>query len=288
MKDINVYNEERVISGADFTMNASLDHFNERLKVEDYRGNVYSIHNEITNLLNDYPFTKIIIKSRQEDWSTFLSYGYQVEAIFQGYFNGNDAYGMAMYKENARRTSEHWMIEDDTLHQVQKLSCTLESPEASGYIFRKACMDDAQGLAKLYQAVFEIYPTPMNDPTFISRLIQGDSIFYLTEYEGQIVSAASAEINMTYHNAEITDCATLPAHRKNGLMKVLIAKLEEDLKENSIYCTYSIARALSFGMNAVFQQRKYTYTGRFTKNCKIFNKLEDMNLWVCDLSIRKA
>lgn len=287
MREMKVFNEDRVITSSDFTMNLSLDFFNERLKIEDYRGNVDSVHKQIMRLLNEHPFSKVIVKSRQEDWKQFLSLGYQFEALFTGFFNGNDAYSMAMFTENTRRTSDYWIYEDETLQQVQEIPRSLDVPVASQYKIRKAETSDAIALANLYSSVFEIYPTPMNDPDYIQKLIQHDSIFYVAEYEGKIVSAASADINMTYHNAELTDCATLPEHRKKGLMKILIAKLECALKEKQIYCAYSIARSLSFGMNAVFHQRLYEYKGRFTKNCNIYNKLEDMNLWVCDLSRRK-
>ncbi len=37
-------------------------------------------------------------------------------------------------------------------------------------------------------------------------------------------------------------------------------------------------------MNAAFHQLGYTYTGRLANNCYIFDKLEDMNIWVKDLS----
>ncbi|MGP4079691.1 putative beta-lysine N-acetyltransferase [Pseudalkalibacillus sp. R45] len=286
MREVNVMKEDRVVSSNDYTMDVSLDFFNERLKVEDYRGNVASIHKQVMRLLDEHPFTKVIVKSRQEDWKTFLELGYQFEALYTGYYNGSDAYSMALFSENSRRTSDYWIFEDETLQQVKEIKCTLDVPSASGYTIRKAEEKDAKELSNLYQAVFEIYPTPMNDPDYIAKLMKHDSIFYVAEYEGKIVSAASADINRKYHNAELTDCATLPEHRKNGLMKILIAKLENELKEQKIFCSYSIARALSFGMNAVFHQRKYAYKGRFTKNCNIFNKLEDMNLWVCDLSRR--
>ncbi len=278
--------EDRVVSSTDYTMDVSLDFFNERLKIEDYRGDVASIHKQIIRLLDEHPFTKVIVKSRQEDWKVFIELGYQFEALYTGYFNGSDAYSMALFTENSRRTSEYWIYEDETIEQVKEIPCTLELPNAPGHMIRKAEEKDAEELSNLYQAVFEIYPTPMNDPEYIRKLMKHDSIFYVAEFDGKIVSTASADINPTYHNAELTDCATLPDHRKNGLMKILIAKLETELKEQQIYCAYSIARALSFGMNAVFHQRKYAYKGRFTKNCNIYNKLEDMNLWVCDLSRR--
>src|SRR6188472_2989671 len=115
MEETPVSSEERVITGADFTMHICLDHFNERLKIDDYRGNPQSIHKQIGRLLEDYPFTKALIKSRQKDWHYFLSVGYQFEACYHRYFNGSDAYSMAMFKENSRRTSDYWMFEDETL-----------------------------------------------------------------------------------------------------------------------------------------------------------------------------
>ena len=94
------------------------------------------------------------------------------------------------------------------------------------------------------------------------------------------MSAASAEINHFYHNAEMTDCATLPEYRQFGLLKQLILKFEEELLAQRVYCVYSIARALSFGMNAALHQLGYEYRGRLANNCYIFDELEDMNMWV--------
>jgi beta-lysine N6-acetyltransferase len=111
-------------------------------------------------------------------------------------------------------------------------------------------------------------------------VIEEGTVFFVAESNGEIVSSASAEVNMVYHNAEMTDCATDPAFRKHGLMKVLVCELEKELLRRNIYCAYSLARALSLGMNAVFRQLGYEYTGRLIKNCNIFDKYEDMNLWV--------
>ena len=65
-------------------------------------------------------------------------------------------------------------------------------------------------------------------------------------------------------------------------MKRILEKLEEVLRQQAIYCAYSIARAQSFGMNAVLHGLGYQYRGRLINNCYIFEKLEDMNMWVKD------
>jgi hypothetical protein len=67
-------------------------------------------------------------------------------------------------------------------------------------------------------------------------------------------------------------------------MKKTLERLEEVLRLQRIYCVYSIARAQSFGMNAVLHGLDYQYRGRLINNCYIFEKLENMNMWVKDLS----
>lgn len=267
-------------AGQDYIMQIYLDFANERLRVDDFRGNAFSVIVRVRELAKEHNFSKIFIKTRWEDVGTLMSRGYMLEGIFKGYFHGSDAYSMALYFTEERRTSEHWMEEDDILHQVMQMEESSVPSLPEGYSMRLAVTGDAGKLAELYGAVFAVYPTPMDNEDYVRKVMEEGTVFQVIEWKGQIVAAASAEINEDYHNAEMTDCATLPEHRKHGLMKILIHALEAELVSRHIYCHYSLARALSFGMNAVFRQLGYEYTGRLTKNCNIFDKLEDMNLWV--------
>ncbi|EIT86842.1 beta-lysine acetyltransferase [Fictibacillus macauensis ZFHKF-1] len=268
-----------------FTAELCLDYFNERLRVDDYRGNINDLAHEVITYAEQNDFTKVIIKAREEHMSAWLTLGYQPESLFHSYFNGGNAIMMCRYYTDERKRSDHWLQEDDIMDQVIALPPKMEQAVLPpNYSMRLASKEDCLKLAKLYDAVFEVYPTPMDDPNYIVSTMDSGTIYYVVEHQGVLVSAASAEINATYHNAEITDCATLVEHRKYGLMKVLVQQLEEELKNRRIFCAYSIARALSFGMNAVFCQRNYRYYGRMVKNCRIFDKFEDMNLWVKDLS----
>ncbi|MEW9671402.1 putative beta-lysine N-acetyltransferase [Ammoniphilus sp. 3BR4] len=267
-------------AGQDYIMQIYLDFANERLRVDDFRGNAVSVMVRVRELAKEHNFSKIFIKTRWEDVGTLMSRGYMLEGIFKGYFHGSDAYSMALYFTEERRTSEHWMEEDDILHQVMQMEESSVPSLPEGYSMRLAVTGDAGKLAELYGAVFAVYPTPMDNEDYVRKVMEEGTVFQVIEWKGQIVAAASGEINEDYHNAEMTDCATLPEHRKHGLMKILIHALEAELVRRHIYCHYSLARALSFGMNAVFRQLGYEYTGRLTKNCNIFDKLEDMNLWV--------
>ncbi|WP_372661707.1 putative beta-lysine N-acetyltransferase [Cohnella sp.] len=276
-----VIGECKEISGPDFTMQVFFDPFNLRLRVDGYQGHTDAIMTRVMELSRQHGFTKAFVKAREADWKSFLSRGFILEGIFKGYYNGNDAYSVACYLSDERRTSDYGTKEDGILQNVLEMPRKLpDSTLPAGYTLRIARESDVKTLARLYTDVFQIYPTQMNDPAYIAKVMKDATVFYIIVYEGQIVSTASAEINSQYYHAEMTDCATLQDHRQHGFMKVLIKTLEEDLLLRNIHCFFSLSRALSFGMNAVLHQLGYEYTGRLTKNCYISDKLEDMNLWV--------
>ncbi|KIL35506.1 beta-lysine acetyltransferase [Cohnella kolymensis] len=285
MPEENAYYTNRIEKEDDFEAYLCVDYFNKRLRVDDYRGDLHSLCLRISEIAKENALTKIFIKSRENDWQTLLSKGYMLEGIYKGYFNGSDAFCMALYFDLERRTSDYWMEEDRILNDVLLLPLKRErTPVPENFTLRLASEQDAGQLASLYKAVFQTYPTPMTNPSYIEKVMREGTIFYLFEVSGVTVSAASVEMNTVYGNAEITDCATLPAFRKHGLLRLLIHALEDNLLERNITCGYSLARALSFGMNAALFQLGYRYYGRLTKNCEIYDKFEDMNLWVKPIS----
>lgn len=277
------YSEQKQLQAATYQANIVVDYFNLRLRVLEYRGNLLSLLDEVDKIAVQYSFEKIICMAKQEDLICFMGQGFMIEAMIPKYYNGSDAYFVTKYYTNERRNSEKWMKEEQMITDI------LRSPQESKstdthFLIRKATPEDAKQLAALYNTVFQIYPTPLNNPDYILQVMKDSTIFYVVLDNGVVVSAASAEVNPTFYNAELTDCATLDAYRKHGLMKKLLVQLEKELINNGIYCAYSIARALSYGMNKSFYQLGYSYTGRLTNNCYIFDKIEDMNVWVKDLS----
>ncbi|WP_416731605.1 putative beta-lysine N-acetyltransferase [Fictibacillus sp. JL2B1089] len=279
------YYENKRINRTHFIADTCFDYYSERIRADDYRGNVNSLSEWLEEEAVINGFHKIIVKSKRDDLSYWQELGYINEGEFSGYFNGASAFAMCKYLTNDRRNSEYWVDEDRILKDVVKIGAgSKNQPLQSNYSLRMAEIEDADSLAELYKNVFQVYPTPMNDAQYVRKMIQSGTLFCVIEHDKKIVSAASADVNGKYHNAEITDCATTPEHRKFGLMKHLIDQLEKELFQSNIYCSYSIARALSFGMNAVFHQKGYKFKGRLANNCKIFDKYEDMNIWVKDLS----
>ncbi|RSK23932.1 putative beta-lysine N-acetyltransferase [Bacillus sp. HMF5848] len=276
--------ETKKFKTSQYEVQLFLDYFNERLRVDDYRGNVQDIVKTLDPILSQHNFKKLIFFARSEHFHTLLSLQFELEAIIYGFFNGSDNYIMTRFADDARRTSSQWVKEDGILEAVRSARPSAASDIPKKYVFRKATKVDAHALSELYGKVFAVYPTPVTEAAYVKKMIEGGTVFYVVECGGQLVSAASADINETLHHAELTDCATLYEHRKYGLIKQLLKQLEDELKQRGIYCAFSIARALSYGMNAALHQLGYCYTGRLTNNCYIFDKLEDMNVWVKDLS----
>lgn len=278
------YYETIKIKETNVYLEGALDHFNERIRIDFYLGNVPMLIEKTEKLAKEHNYTKLIIKARQEHLYSFLQAGYMIESALKGYFQGSDAFFVTKYNSQDRRNSLYWSKGDEIIEAVLKSDRLKEKTVPEEYILRKAEKDDSQKLADLYKQVFQVYPTPLNEASYVEQTMDEGTIYWLYEKDGMIVSAASAEIDFAQKNAELSNCATLENHRKHGLMKKLLQRLELDLVNLSVYCSYTIARSLSYGMNAAFHQLGYMYTGRLTNNCYIFDKLEDMNVWVKDLS----
>jgi putative beta-lysine N-acetyltransferase len=275
---------QRII-GERFQMDLFIDLYNKRLRVDDYRGDLRQMIEKVEELAVHFKAEKIIIIGRREHYRNLLEQAFQCEAMVDHFFHGSDAYYFTKFSSVERKQTDHWIMEDKLIKNVSKLVRNQgKQVIPAGYQLKNFTKTDADHLARLYQAVFQIYPTPLHDSDYIRKTMEQGTIYYGFIFEDHIVSAASAEVNDRYHNAELTDCATLPTHRKYGLMKHILEKLSRELKKNGIYCAYSIARAQSFGMNAVLHQLGYEYRGRLMNNCYIFDKLENMNMWVKDLS----
>lgn len=275
----------KIIKKENFLAELYLDPFNKRLRVDDYAGKLEDAVHEAEKTAKEHQCEKLIFRGRVENYTDLLAMGFQCEAVIDGYFRGSDQYFFCKYFSGERRINPHWISEDSIITNVVAIE---RNPDVimppSEYQLLKVTEQDAEKLAALYREVFLIYPTPLHDPSYIKKTIQEGTIYYAFQYNDDLVSAASAEVNLFYKNAELTDCATLPSHRKHGLMKILLEKLEKDLKSQGVFCAYSIARALSFGMNAVLHQLGYSYRGRLLNNCYIFDKLENMNVWVKNLA----
>ncbi|KAA0562604.1 putative beta-lysine N-acetyltransferase [Rossellomorea aquimaris] len=258
------------------------DGYNRRLRVDEFRGNPVLLWEYVKKETQSNLYEKVIVKARRDQSLFFFEKGFILEGGVNAYFNGDKAFFMSKFLTDERRNSSYWSDEDAILQSVQELG----RHESEGFKPISVATEEHAGrLADLYQEVFKLYPVPLHNPDYVRESMKSGTIFVYIEEEGRIISAASADVSSTCKNAEITDCATRSSYRKGGYMKHLIRKLEWELLNRDIFCAYTIARALSVGMNAVFHQLGYRYGGRLANNCIIFDKMEDMNIWEKDLSV---
>ena len=252
------------------------DPFNKRIRIDDYAGPLTQVMTLIRRQTPGW-IEKIIVKSRSGDLPFFIAQGFCCEAFIRGYFDGADMFFAVMYREAGREVSLKWHEEQLILKNI--ISSQKDVSSEPGPVLMIATQSDAKELAELYAAVFKLYPTPVGEPQHILKTIVEGTLYAYIREEGKIVSAASAEINKSFLNAELTDCASLDRVQGKGHMKKLLSFLEQQLTMQGIRCLYSIARAESPGMNKAFYQLKYTYGGRLINNCYIWSGLEDMNVW---------
>lgn len=266
----------REIETATASISAYFDEYSRRIRVDDYRGGVPDVAGLINSSIAPW-VEKLIVKVRPDDTPAFEKLGYQREAFIGGYFAGTDMHFMARYLTPERSHSPREADEAGIVRAVLLVPPSSSPSPTSKVSF--AAIEDAEDLARFYRESFRIYPTPVYDPVHVRKTMEEGTVYVLIREGGKLISAASAEINAKYKNAELTDCATAEGHEGRGFMRALLLALEENLKPRGITCFYTIARSASFGMNKVFHQLGYTFGGRMTQNCMIYSGMEDMNVW---------
>lgn len=276
----------RDIEGKYFKARIEESFYNKRISILDYnyenKTGLKDFFKTLDSLCLKHKYGKIWGKISAKDKAFFLADGFISEAEIINYFGR---------EKNAFICSKYFwdraISRDAAGKNIKKLPT--DKVLRAGLIslsddcrFKIAADEDLGNLACLYQQVFTTYPYPVFNEEYLRSTM--DHIIYVLIYrDKELLAAAAAEINNKYANAEMTDFAVLPSERGKGLASFLLNKLEEIMKEMNIYCLYTIARRKSPGMNRVFEQADYLYTGTLINNCNISGGFEDMNL-LCKMS----
>lgn len=281
-----VYALDYTIQEEGCTIDLTIDYYNRRLKVLDFEGDLALICRRLDYLADKNQFDKIFIKAKADEWQGFLAHGYMLEGIILHYFNGENAYVVSRFLSRDRITSPTLLDESALIQELMQQSRkdrSLDLPE--GYQLSVATEEDIPGLVILYSHVFASYPSPLTMPDYLLTTMRRNLVYaVIKDPDGNLVSAASADIDVKHSNAEMTDCATFPAERGKGLMRILLVRLEDELRRRGIRCAYTLARATAPGMNKVFYDLTYEYCGRLINNCDISGGFEDINIWSKRLS----
>lgn len=262
----------------------SIDHPNKRLKVLECDKEIINVSDKLVELAEKEDLNKIILFGREPINETFIEQEFVAEGCIDGFYDGESAYMISKFLSEDRMKNETVQKEEQILKTLESLDAQPVQHNLSDYGIRNATISDIPKIKRVFEVVFASYPTPMYDENYIKKIMNSHVHFAVAENEDGIVSVASAEMDLERNNAEITDCATLPSHRGNGLMNHIVDFLEEEMEDKGISNLFSLARAVSFGMNKVLYNQQYQYRGRLIKNVHIAGQWENMNIWVKQLA----
>ncbi len=244
-------------------------------------GNSRSLLNKLESLVREKRYGKIFAKIPADAWPAFETSEFQIEATIPGLYNGMlDGLFVAKYFNAVRQQELDPHISDRILQWVQAAAVNRKDHDNRKLPEITNCdPTDTPEMSTIYKEVFQTYPFPIDDPAYLQHMMNDGVPYYAIRKFGRIAALAATEIDWDHKNAEMTDFATLPKWRSHGYAGVLLDHMEHQATRIGIKTVYTIARADSKGMNAVFQNRGYTYSGLLKNNSQICGLIQSMTIW---------
>lgn len=238
------------------------------------------ITSQLDALAAENGYTKIFAKVPTPCAPAFITAGYRHEGTIPQFYNGETgAAFLGKFTDPTREITAHLDEIEQTIALAQSKNGRVEKRLPVEYTLRSAVEADAQDLANVYRKVFASYPFPIHNAEYLMETMRSHICYFVAENEGKIVAASSGEMDQTNRNTEMTDFATLPAHLGNGLAFHLLQYMESEMIKRNMATLYTIARAISPGMNITFAKCGYSYGGTLINNTQICGSIESMTLW---------
>jgi len=260
---------------------AFVDLTSKRLKILDLDAISPQSLKRIVRFASRLHLGKVICNCDIEALETFINADFIQEGKIDGYFKGKDAYCMSYFINSDRKICSNFAHKNLLVKQcLNEQNTYVSNKNNSIYEIKIATENDINEIVNLFSTVFLTYPTPIYNRDFLKQTMNDNILYKVAVFDGKIVSVASADMDKENLNAEITDCATLPAYRGNGILANIIHSLELDLKNKGFLTLYSLCRAINPSINFILSKQSYNFTGRMVNNCNICGTFEDMNIWV--------
>lgn len=234
----------------------------------------------LSDIASTEGYSKVIAKIPDAALEVFKTQRFEEEVrVPDMYANLGDGVFVAKYLMSERRDEPLRATFETVRILAQKKANERGKELPVGYEITPLQEADIPELVDIFQQVFNKYPFPVYDAAFVEQTMNEGTYYWGARFEGKLVALASAEVDPSVRNVEMTDFATLPEHRNNGLASVLLAKMETSMRTMGIMTAYTIARAVSPGINITFARAGYTYCGRLPNNTCIADGIESMNVW---------
>jgi len=236
--------------------------------------------NQLVALAEEKSYSKIFAKVPETAAADFLETGFCEEASIPGFFAGQEsALFLCRYLQKARRKESDAAAMEKLLRLAEAKQGDELPPLDVRFTVRRCTEADAEAMAAIYRQVFPSYPFPISEPEYLLETMRSHVAYFGVETKGRLIALGSAELDSEAANAEITDFATLPEWTGNSLALHLLRRMEQYLRQAQIITAYTIARAMSPGMNITFAKAAYQFAGRLKNNTNISGSIESMNVW---------
>lgn len=234
---------------------------------------------ELEKMAKTKKYGKIFAKIPSTCWQQFRAAGYIKEADIPHFYSEKaSCCFVAKFFFNRHRTDEDFsnlqrIIKDE---RTQHIGSVGSSPQFPVELCTTA---DAEELALFYRKLFVSYPFPIFDATYLNKIMRENVNYYCIREDNKIVATAATESNSQEKYAEMTDFATVPNWRKKGLAACLLRHMDKEAYRSGIAIAFTIARATSYGMNRVFKNSGYNYSGLLINNTQIGGRIQSMAVW---------
>jgi len=247
-----------------------------------YDRDVIQILPALDNLAHDNHYEKILAKVPSGNKTVFERQGYIQEAVIPGYFNGREhALFMCKYFSSVRRQiTERRQIQDILSLAKQQGQRPSKKKSTQALNIHICGPEDADQMSRVFKSVFKTYPFPIFDAEYLSTVMKNkQAVYFCMKNDRQINAIAASEIDPDNKGVEMTDFATLPEYRGQGFAGRLLEDMERAMVGQGMKTAFSIARALSPGMNILFAKKGYAFGGTLVNNTQISGRIESMNVW---------
>ncbi|WP_417916533.1 putative beta-lysine N-acetyltransferase [Candidatus Electronema sp. JC] len=235
---------------------------------------------QLVALAEENGYAKIFAKVPEAAAAGFFEAGFCEEARIPGFFAGRErALFLCRYLQEARSRERDAAAMDKIMRLAREKQVGGLPPLDARFTVRRCEEADAAAMAAIYRQVFPSYPFPISEPEYLIETMRSHVAYFGIATAGRLIALGSAETDSEAANAEITDFATLPEWAGSNLALHLLRRMELHLRQEGILTAYTIARAMSPGMNITFAKAAYQFAGRLKNNTNISGGIESMNVW---------
>jgi putative beta-lysine N-acetyltransferase len=238
---------------------------------------------QILHLARTHGYTKLFAKVPATQADPFIAHGFTEEARIPLLYGGTvDGVFCSRFLDPVRARLDR--EEERKVRDIIELARKRETADPTEHplpdVLRVLRDGDMHALAALYREVFTSYPFPIHDAEYLRQTLRDDALNYFGVFEqGRLVAASSAEMDHSGENTEMTDFATRPDRRGKGYAQHLLYAMEQAMEQRGHTVVFTIARAMSPGMNITFSRAGYSFAGTLVHNTHIAGSIESMNVW---------